>query len=144
MKKYLRCFLILAIGVLTLNFSFKDKPFERDIVIHNFQDTLEVIQTKVYKQNVRASYYSDKLNGRKTASGQIFNNSKYTAAHKTLKFGTKVKVTNTVNDKYVIVTINDRGPFTKGREIDLTKKAFMEIAKNKQRGGLIVNLEIVK
>jgi rare lipoprotein A (peptidoglycan hydrolase) len=75
MKKYLRCFLILAIGVLTLNFSFKDKPFERDIVIHNFQDTLEVIQTKVYKQNVHASYYSDKLNGRKTASGQIFNNS---------------------------------------------------------------------
>jgi rare lipoprotein A len=110
----------------------------------SFQDTLEVSQTKLYKKNVHASYYSDKLNGRKTASGQVFNNSKYTAAHKTLKFGTKVKVTNIVNDKSVIVTINDRGPFTKGREIDLTKKAFMEIAKNKQRGGLIVNLELVK
>jgi rare lipoprotein A len=102
------------------------------------------IKTKPFRTNVHASYYSDKLNGRKTASGQVFDNAKYTAAHKTLKFGTKVKVTNTVNNKSVIVTINDRGPFTKGREIDLTKKAFMEIAKNKQRGGLIVNLEIVQ
>ena len=144
MKKYLRSFLILTVGLLTLSFSFKNNSFKREILIVNTQDTLEVYQTELYKKNVHASYYSDKLNGRKTASGQVFNNSKYTAAHKTLKFGTKVKVTNTVNDKSVIVTINDRGPFTKGREIDLTKKAFMEIAKNKQRGGLVVNLEIVK
>jgi peptidoglycan lytic transglycosylase len=145
MKKYLRCFLILALWFFTLSISFKDNSsFKRNLPIGSFQDTLEVSQTKLYKKNVHASYYSDKLNGRKTASGQVFNNSKYTAAHKTLKFGTKVKVTNIVNDKSVIVTINDRGPFTKGREIDLTKKAFMEIAKNKQRGGLIVNLELVK
>lgn len=145
MKKYLRCFLILALWFFTLSISFKDNSsFERNLPMGSFQDTLEVSQTKLYKKNVHASYYSDKLNGRKTASGQVFNNFKYTAAHKTLKFGTKVKVTNIVNDKSVIVTINDRGPFTKGREIDLTKKAFMEIAKNKQRGGLIVNLELVK
>jgi rare lipoprotein A len=145
MKKYLRCFLILALWFFTLSISFKDNSsFKSNLPMGSFQDTLEVSQTKLYKKNVHASYYSDKLNGRKTASGQVFNNSKYTAAHKTLKFGTKVKVTNIVNDKSVIVTINDRGPFTKGREIDLTKKAFMEIAKNKQRGGLIVNLELVK
>ena len=145
MKKYLRCFLILALWFFTLSISFKDNSsFERNLPMGSFQDTLEVSQTKLYKKNVHASDYSDKLNGRKTASGQVFNNFKYTAAHKTLKFGTKVKVTNIVNDKSVIVTINDRGPFTKGREIDLTKKAFMEIAKNKQRGGLIVNLELVK
>ena len=145
MKKYLRCFLILALWFFTLSISFKDNSsFERNLPMGSFQDTLEVSQTKLYKKNVHASYYSDKLKGRKTASGQVFNNFKYTAAHKTLKFGTKVKVTNIVNDKSVIVTINDRGPFTKGREIDLTKKAFMEIAKNKQRGGLIVNLELVK
>ena len=95
-----------------------------------------------YLENAHASYYHDKFNGRKTASGEIFDNNLYTAAHKTLKFGTKIKVTNTVNGESVIVTINDRGPFVKGREIDLSKKAFMEIAKYKLRGYLIVNLEI--
>ncbi|WP_320813955.1 septal ring lytic transglycosylase RlpA family protein [Flavobacterium sp.] len=144
MKKYLRCFLIVALGFFILSFSFKENSFKRKKVILHTQDTLEIYHTKPYKKNVHASYYSDKLNGRKTANGQVFNNSKYTAAHKTLKFGTRVKVTNIVNDKSVIVTINDRGPFVKGREIDLTKKAFMEIAKNKQRGGLTVNLEIVE
>jgi peptidoglycan lytic transglycosylase len=97
-----------------------------------------------FKAYVHASYYHDKFNGRKTASGELFDNNLYTAAHKTLKFGTKIKVTNTVNGQSVIVTINDRGPFVKGREIDLSKKAFMEIAKYKLRGFLIVNIEIVE
>ncbi|TPD73689.1 septal ring lytic transglycosylase RlpA family protein [Flavobacterium microcysteis] len=99
---------------------------------------------KVYKKNVHASYYADKFNGRKTASGEKFHNSNYTAAHKKLPFGTKVKVTNIANEKSVIVEINDRGPFTLGREIDLTKKAFMEIADNKNHGSLRVSLEIIK
>ncbi|HEX9602039.1 MAG TPA: septal ring lytic transglycosylase RlpA family protein, partial [Mariniflexile sp.] len=103
-----------------------------------------LISYKPYKESVHASYYHDKFNGRKTASGEKFNNNLYTAAHKTLKFGTKVKVTNIVNDSSVIVTINDRGPFVKGREIDLSKKAFMEIAKYKHRGFLIVNIEILE
>ncbi len=144
MNMYLRHFLILIFGLSALSFSYKNNSRKGKFDINNLQDTLEVSQTKLYKQNAHASYYSDKLNGRKTASGQVFNNSKYTAAHKTLKFGTKVKVTNVVNDKSVIVTINDRGPFIKGREIDLTKKAFMEIAKNKQRGVLIVDIEILE
>ena len=97
-----------------------------------------------FKENAHASYYHDKFNGRKTASGIPFDNNLYTAAHKTLKFGTKVRVTNTVNNSSVIVTINDRGPFVKGREIDLSKKAFMEIAKFKERGYLIVNIEILE
>lgn len=98
---------------------------------------------KVYKKNVHASYYADKFNGKKTASGEKFHNNKYTAAHKKLAFGTKVKVTNIANDKSVVVEINDRGPFTPGREIDLTKKAFMEIADNKNHGSLRVTLEII-
>lgn len=97
-----------------------------------------------YKENVHASYYADKFNGRKTASGEPFDNNLYTAAHRTLKFGTKVKVTNTVNNESVIVTVNDRGPFIKDREIDLSKKAFMEIAKYKLRGYLIVHLEVLE
>ena len=97
-----------------------------------------------YKENVHASYYHDKFNGRKTASGEKFDNNSYTAAHRTLKFGTKVKVTNTVNNESVIVTINDRGPFIKNREIDLSKKAFMDIANHKLRGHLIVHIEILE
>ena len=70
-----------------------------------------------------ASYYADKFNGRQTASGEVFNNLKYTAAHKKLPFGTMVKVTNLANGKSVIVRINDRGPFVSGRIIDLTRAA---------------------
>ncbi len=102
------------------------------------------VSGKMYKKNAHASYYADKFNGRKTASGEKFHNSNYTAAHKKLPFGTKVKVTNIANEKSVIVEINDRGPFTPGREIDLTKKAFMEIADNKNHGSLRVSLEIIK
>jgi len=101
------------------------------------------VSGKVYKKNVHASYYADKFNGRKTASGEKFHNSNYTAAHKKLPFGTTVKVTNIANEKSVLVEINDRGPFVPGREIDLTKKAFMEIADNKNHGSLRVNIEII-
>lgn len=102
------------------------------------------LKTKRYKKNVEASHYSDKLNGRRTASGQVFSNKKYTAAHRTLKFGTKVKVTNLANKKSVIVTINDRGPHTRGREIDLAKRPFLDISHNNGRSLLRVSLEIVE
>ncbi|MGE5944480.1 MAG: septal ring lytic transglycosylase RlpA family protein [Flavobacteriales bacterium] len=98
----------------------------------------------LYKENMHASYYHDKFNGRKTASGEKFDNNLYTAAHKTLKFGTKIKVTNIANNESVIVTVNDRGPFVKDREIDLSKKAFMEITKHKLTGFLTVNIEILQ
>lgn len=107
-------------------------------------DSLANLKTKLYKKNVEASHYSDKLNGRRTASGQVFSNKKYTAAHKTLKFGTKVKVTNLANNKSVIVTINDRGPHTRGREIDLAKRPFLDISHNNGRSLLRVNIEIVE
>jgi rare lipoprotein A len=97
----------------------------------------------LHKKNAHASYYHNKFNGRKTASGAKFDNEKYTAAHRKLPFGTKVKVTNEVNGKSVIVTITDRGPFTKGREIDLTRRAFMDIAANKNAGNLKVTIEII-
>jgi len=71
----------------------------------------------------RASYYADKFQGRRTANGEIFRQRKRTAAHKTLPFGTKVTVKNLANGRKVKVRINDRGPFVKGRTIDLSKKA---------------------
>jgi len=100
------------------------------------------LKFKFYKKNAHASYYSQKFHGRRTASGARFDNTKYTAAHKKLPFGTKVRVTNEANGRSVIVEITDRGPFSKVREIDLTKKAFMELVDNKNTGAVIVKLEV--
>jgi rare lipoprotein A len=102
------------------------------------------IKLKAFKTKAHASYYANKFNGRRTSSGIRFNNNKYTAAHRKLPFGTKLKVTNESNGKWVIVEVIDRGPFSKGREIDLTKRAFMEIASNKNSGVILVKLEIIE
>lgn len=90
-----------------------------------------------------ASYYHNKFNGRKTASGEVFSNNKLTAAHRTYPFGTYLKVTNVANGKSVVVKVNDRGPFTKGKELDLSRKAFMDITDNPNKGNLQVNIEVV-
>ncbi len=74
-----------------------------------------------------ASFYSESYNGKKTANGEIYNSSDLTAAHKTLPFGTKVKVTNLSNGKTVKVRVNDRGPFVAGRIIDLTRAAARKL-----------------
>jgi rare lipoprotein A len=74
-------------------------------------------------QTGKASFYADKFEGRPTASGEKYKHSKLTAAHKSLPFGTKVKVTNVANSQSVEVTINDRGPYVDGRIIDLSKSA---------------------
>ena len=71
----------------------------------------------------RASYYHDFFDGRKTASGETFSSQMLTAAHRTLEFGTRVRVTNLSNLKSVVVTINDRGPYVSGRIIDLSRRA---------------------
>ncbi|MXO90586.1 septal ring lytic transglycosylase RlpA family protein [Altererythrobacter aquaemixtae] len=74
-----------------------------------------------------ASYYGRRFHGRLTANGERFNMNAMTAAHKTLPFGTRVRVTNPRNGKAVVVRINDRGPFIRGRTIDLSRAAAGEI-----------------
>jgi rare lipoprotein A len=70
-----------------------------------------------------ASWYGPRFHGKRTASGEVFNQGDFTAAHRTLPWGTKVKVTNIANGKSVAVRINDRGPFGKGRIIDVSRAA---------------------
>ena len=82
---------------------------------------------KYNEQTGKASFYSDEFNGRTTASGEQYNPRELTAAHLTLPFNTKVKVINLENDKSVTVRINDRGPFIKGRIIDLSKAAAKKL-----------------
>jgi hypothetical protein len=94
-------------------------------------------------QSGMASYYSSNLQGSATASGERFNNNALTAAHRKLPFGTKIRVTNVNNGKSVIVRVNDRGPYTKGRVIDLSKAAFSKIA-SISSGVTRVKLEVMK
>jgi len=79
------------------------------------------------RENGNASYYGGKFHGRTTASGERFNQNAMTAAHRTLPFGTKVTVKNLSNGKQVVVKINDRGPSSKSRVIDLSKGAAKKI-----------------
>lgn len=85
-------------------------------------------EVAVHKETGIASYYASKFQHRQTASGERFDNNLMTAAHKTLPFGTEVIVKNLDNGRSVRVRINDRGPFVKGRIIDLTRVAFSKIA----------------
>lgn len=122
-----RKFLVIIMMISTLGlYSFK----------YNANDNDEV-------KTSYASYYHDKFNGKITASGEVFSNEKLTAAHRTLKFGTKVKVTNLRTNKSIIVTINDRGPFHSSRALDLSKAAFDEIG-NIDRGVMPIEYEIIE
>jgi len=89
-----------------------------------------------------ASYYGRELQGRKTASGEVFDMNAMTAAHRTLPFGTVVRVTNLANGKSVKVRINDRGPFVAGRDIDLSYAAAKAIDLISS-GNVKVKLEIL-
>jgi rare lipoprotein A len=84
-------------------------------------------KSDVYEEKGIASWYGKDFHGKTTSSGERYDMFKYTAAHKTLPLGTKVKVTNLSNGKSVRVKINDRGPFVEGRIIDLSYVAALQI-----------------
>lgn len=88
---------------------------------------LPLIGQDVYIQYGKASFYGDKFQGRTTANGERYDHDKLTAAHLSLPFGTRVKVTNLSNNKTTTVRINDRGPFVEGRIIDLSKRAAQQL-----------------
>lgn len=87
-------------------------------------DRVQIIESKIASL---ASWYGPGFHGRRTANGEVFNQNALTAAHKSLPFGTRVKVTNLNNGKSVIVRVNDDGPHIPGRVIDLSKGAAARI-----------------
>jgi len=91
----------------------------------------------------KASYYAEEFHGRKTASGEIYDMSKFTAAHRTLPFGTICRVTNLKTNKSILVRINDRGPFVPDRIIDLSKSAAQALGGINQ-GIIEVKIEILE
>jgi len=91
----------------------------------------------------KACWYGAEYQGKRTASGEVFDMNKLTAAHRKLPFGTIVRVKNLQNGRTVKVRINDRGPFTRGRIIDLSKAAAAEIGMIS--GGVVpVRIEVLK
>lgn len=96
-----------------------------------------------YSEIGYASFYGDSFVGKVTASGEIYDANQLTAAHRSLPFGTKLKVTNLENRQSVVVRVNDRGPFVSGRIIDLSNRAAKELGII-QKGMARVQIEIVK
>src|SRR6478752_5097735 len=96
-----------------------------------------------FTEEGKASYYSNKLEGKKMANGEKYNPRKLTAAHKTLPFGTRIKVTNLDTQKSVKVKVTDRGPFSPGRVLDLSYSAAdkLDIIKT---GVAPVKLKVIK
>ncbi|GEM85812.1 septal ring lytic transglycosylase RlpA family protein [Meiothermus granaticius] len=95
----------------------------------------------VFFQQGTATWYGGRFHGRRTASGEAFNAHTLTAAHRTLPFGTRVRVTNLKNGRSVIVRINDRGPYTKGHILDMSQAAARQI----QMDGIApVAIEVLK
>ena len=99
-------------------------------------------QSRTYETGY-ASWYGEGFNGRSTASGEIFDMYGYTAAHRSLPFGTRVRVTNESNGRSVVVRINDRGPWVEGRILDLSYAAASELGML-DAGVIRVRLEVLR
>lgn len=92
--------------------------------------------------NGKASYYHKKFSGRKTASGERLNNSDFTCAHKFFPFGTMIEVENPMSKKWVVVRVNDRGPFSKSRVLDLSYEAAKVLGMI-SKGIISINAKVV-
>lgn len=103
----------------------------------------KVVKHRHFQQYGRASYYARALENRKTANGERYHARLRTAAHRTLPLGSYVRVTNLHNGKSVVVRINDRGPYVKGRIIDLSRSAFQTIA-NPSQGVIRVKIQVIR
>jgi rare lipoprotein A len=129
-------FFTLAIGALvgfTVLKGEKNVENER-ILIEEFvpvtvkENTVNTSAVKLIDRGtLKASWYGPRFHGKFTANGEVYDQMALTAAHKSLSFGTLLKITNPKNGKSVIVRINDRGPYIEGRELDLSKGAAIEL-----------------
>lgn len=108
------------------------------------QDSAQVVPFKHFKQQGTASYYARKFNGRRTASGERYHGRKLTAAHRSLPFGTLVRVADAKTGRWLIVRINDRGPHHRKRIIDLSYEAARQLGMTKGAGLMKVKIRVVE
>ncbi len=112
------------------------------VLILSFFSSLSSFSVENYPQYGNASWYGGPLHGKKTASGERFDMYSFTGAHRELPFGTIIMVTNLRNGKEVYIKVNDRGPFVKGRIVDLSHAAAKAIGFNR-RGVIRVKIEVI-
>ena len=134
--------MILLVGftIVTNEANTESLPVSKTLVtsVNNDDNTVNTstsIVNYIDKGDMVASWYGPHFHGRTTANGEVFNQMAFTAASKSLRFGTLLKVTNLRNDKSVIVRINDRGPYISGRQLDLSKAAAQALGM--QRRGVV-------
>ncbi len=146
--------LILSVMILLVGFTIVSNEETNKVEPVNIESMTEVnnsdstainnsIVDYVNKGVMTASWYGPKFHGRMTANGETFNQMAFTAASKTLKFGTLLKITNLRNKKSVVVRINDRGPYVGGRQLDLSKAAALKLGMVK-RGVIRINVKEIK
>ncbi len=130
LKSYLIVILIVFLAGCSTGSLYQTNGVSKKKQHKKFNSGEQTYKTKVKKDDVLyfvCSYYGKKFHGRQTANGEVFDMNKFTCAHKTLPFGTILRVTNEDNGKSVVVRVNDRGPFVKGRQLDLSYAAAKEI-----------------
>lgn len=129
-KALITLVMVSLAGFTYMNENIKDKLIDNsEAVVSNSEKVLTHASLVDYVDigTMRASWYGPKFHGRITANGELFDQMAYTAAHKKLKFGTLLRITNPRNHKSVVVRINDRGPYISGRQLDLSRAAAMDL-----------------
>lgn len=140
LTKHLIIALSLCLSLLVVGCSSTPanaKPYKFKKYSYNY------LKKQKFRKTGVASYYAHRFHGRRTANGERFNMHAMTAAHKKLKFGTHLKVTNLRNGRSVVVRINDRGPYAKGRIIDLSYSAAKKLGMMRS-GTAKVKLQVVR
>ena len=135
MKSLSKMIMILAvIGLVGFTIATNDQDSsETAILTEEIAPVQEesIVNTSIIRYidrgTMRASWYGPRFHGRLTANGEIYDQNAYTVAHKSLRFGTLLRITNQRTNKSVIVRINDRGPYIPGRQIDLSKAVAEEL-----------------
>jgi rare lipoprotein A (peptidoglycan hydrolase) len=144
--KYKISTLVLLFGVFYywVDAQAQDTPQINAGAMQTPLDTIKPIPIKTFKQVGVASYYARKFNGRRTASGERYHGRKLTAAHRTLPFGTLVRVSDAKTGRWLVVRVNDRGPYNRRRVIDLSYEAARQLGITKGAGLLKVKLRVVE
>ncbi len=126
-----------------LEIKLEEEPVETPVIDTSTDVSVKTSTNDSQIQEGVASWYGSSFHGKKTASGEIYDMHDLTAAHRDLKFGTMVRVTHSRSGRYVDVKINDRGPYTKGRIIDLSAQAAQQIGIQSE-GVAKVKVEVIE
>ncbi len=133
--------LLVGFTIIKTEVSETAKPVMNNSTVTEEESLVETSAISyIDKGYMTASWYGPRFHGRQTANGEIYDQMAFTAAHKGLKFGTLLKITNPRNDKFVIVRVNDRGPYIGGRQLDLSKAAALQLGMMK-RGVIKVKVD---